>query len=1169
MKEALDFLATHWLAALLGGVGLVLLLAGLRRRGLQAGGIALGLLALGGLALPAGPAGWLAVAAGSALFVMLFVLVLTGSWSARAASTALALALVGVGGLGLAAAGESLAGAGRALRGVELLAPWWLLLLALVPLFVLVSLPRLNRDEPRPWVALALRCLGVAALALALAEPRLRQPSEHVTVLFVVDRSQSIPEELGEDPRDPGVRVDLRAARVRDFVNNAVRQRGAGHARDQAGLIVFGRRPRLELPPSDAPRFNLKDLPGVADGTYTDIAAALKLALASFPEGSGKRVVLVSDGNENLGSAEEQARLARSLGVQIDVVPLGRRQRNEDEVLVERVEAPPVIEQGTRLPLRVLVRSFNPRVVVGRLTVKQVTEAGDRLVGGPLRVRLRLGLNPFSFTRPLTDEQRSYTYEAEFRPEWVEDDRGEKVQEGLPGDRVQNNRASAHVVARGQRRILLLEGKAGDHRFLVDRLVAAGQAKFKVHAEPVAVLDRYQDCDQLAVFLSNFDCVILANVSADQVSTERQEVLRSNTHDQGCGLVMIGGPESYGAGGWQNTAVEKALPVDADIKSLQVQGKGGLVLIMHASEMADGNLWQKRIAKLAVERLGPADEVGIIDFDFNCKWHVPLRQIAGNRAQILAQIDRMVPGDMPDFDPALQMAHGALTDPKKELATKHVIVISDGDPNCTLGLLPAMKKDRITVTTVGVATHGANEDNKMAAIARATDGRYYGPHTRPGTSDPRQLPAIYIKETRRVSQSFVLEKRFGPQVAFRSGPTDKLPDPLPPLNGFVRTTAKPSPLVEVPIRTPHLADQDFPLLAYWHYGLGKAVAFTSDAGNPRFWSRDWAAGGVFARFWEQVIDWSLRPTESRQLSMTTEYRDGKVRVTVDARTDDNRPDTGLKLRGGITAPGGRPDAAGPRRELRFVQTNSGRYEAEVRAEDAGSYFITAQAVRVRKVVGRDGKEHEVEEGVDSVRSGVTLPYSPEFADLESNTALLERLREMTGGQSYEDDEVSLAEAARSGSVFRPAPERVQGMLPMWHWLLALACGLLLCDVAVRRLAVEPAQVVAKARNLWARLRGEPVAERAAEEHTARLQSHGAQVGEGLAEERAARRFEGGPGGLAPGGADAAAAPRPPTSPPPSQPSAPQPGPEAGDYASRLLKAKKRVWEEREKGREGE
>jgi Mg-chelatase subunit ChlD len=1171
MRLLLDFLTAHWCPALQLALALtaLALLGLLRHRPIRwytsllvlAG--ALAVASIGGLTLSPRWGWWVLVSA-LAIFVCLFaILALSGAWWRWLGWSVAALALLGAGGLWLDAVGASLLEAGRDLRGLTFLHPWWLLLLLLVPVFVLLSMPRLNRSEPRPWVALGLRSAGVVCLAVALAEPQLRQPNEHVTVLFVVDRSQSVPEELVDDPSGKGGKIDQRELRIRRFINDAVAQRGVRHERDRAGLIVFGRRPRLELPPSDAPRFNLKELPGTPDGNYTDIAAALKLALASFTDDTGKRIVLLSDGNENIGNAEEQARLAKTLGVEIDVLPLAAGQTNEDEVLVERVEAPPIIEQGARVPIRVLIRSHNPNRVVGRVILRQIIEGEKAPQVDSKPWTLRRGLNVVTFARKLADEQRSYSYEAEFLPDHVEDDKGEIIKRELPGDRVQNNRAATHVIARGQRRILILEGKAASHRFLVEKLGEAGRAKFKIVAEPISLLDRYKDRDKLAVFLSNFDTVVLANVAADQVSEEQQEVIRSNTHDQGCGLVMIGGPDGFGAGGWQNTPVEKALPVDSEIKSLQVLGKGGLVLIMHASEMADGNLWQKKIAKLAVERLGPADEVGVIYYDFQHKWHIPLQPIAGNKASILAQIDKMSPGDMPDFDPALRMAHQALIDPKKELATKHVIIISDGDPNYTPGLLAGMKKDKVTVTTVGVACHGPNEDQKMAGIAKATNGRAYS------VKDPRQLPAIYIKESRLVSQSFIHKKRFTPQVLFRSGPTDRLPDPVPPLGGFVRTTPKSSPLVEIAMQTPRFADQEFPLLAYWHYGLGKAVAFTSDAGDPEFWSRDWTQagggqGGLYGKFWEQVIDWSLRPTESRRMNMTTEYRDGKIRIFVDARTDDNRPDVHLKLRGGITPPSGKGDEPAQPRELRFVQTNSGQYEAEVKAEEAGSYFLSAQAVRTKKIKGRDGREHEIEEGVDSVRAGVTLPYSPEFAELASNTPLLERLRELTGGRRYEEDETLLTDAAQSGTAFRPAPERVKSLLPLWYWLIFLAAVLLLSDVAVRRLAVDPGRIAERVRYVWARLRGLPVPE-PVREVVGRLQMRRTATAP-----RATHRFEGAalPASGLPLGADATSTPPPPP-PAGASPAAPSlgaapPEAEAGDYASRLLRAKKKALEERKK-----
>src|SRR5207237_8968114 len=162
-------------------------------------------------------------------------------------------------------------------------------------------------------------------------------------VLFLVDRSESVAEEFDPkaDPKSPRAHVDLRWDRIKKFINDSVELRGPRHDRDKAGVIVFGRRPRLEIPPSDAPRFNFQEITSTIDNNYTDIGAAIKLALASFPEGTAKRVVLLSDGNQNTGDAEEQAKLAKHNGVQIDVVPLAAGQRVENEGPVQSGEARP------------------------------------------------------------------------------------------------------------------------------------------------------------------------------------------------------------------------------------------------------------------------------------------------------------------------------------------------------------------------------------------------------------------------------------------------------------------------------------------------------------------------------------------------------------------------------------------------------------------------------------------------------------------------------------------------------------------------------------------------------------------------------------------------------------------------------------------------------------
>ena len=99
--------------------------------------------------------------------------------------------------------------------------------------------------------------------------------------------------------------------------------------------------------------------------------------------------------------------------------------------------------------------------------------------------------------------------------------------------------------------------------------------------------------------LQRYDTVILADVprasgeDADNVSSfsdEQIEMLVRNTEELGCGLIMIGGPNSFGAGGWANTELEKAMPVDFQIKSAKVVPVGALVLNMHAGEIPQGEL---------------------------------------------------------------------------------------------------------------------------------------------------------------------------------------------------------------------------------------------------------------------------------------------------------------------------------------------------------------------------------------------------------------------------------------------------------------------------------------------------------------------------------------------------------------------------------------------------
>jgi uncharacterized membrane protein len=1150
------------------------------------------LLGVGALAAPADALGfWLTGIFALVLGCLVVVVLLSGVWWPIAGYSAAALTLLAIGGVSALATS---AGAGvwwRNVTNVRAAEPLWLFVLLLIPLTVWWSFRSLaGLGDVRRWMALTLRCSLFLFLGLALAEVYLLHTNDTMTVLFVWDRSLSMPEELDPvDPNDPKREVEERQLA---FINKAVALRGPKHQRDSAGLIVFGRYPRLELPPSNVPHFRLKKVTSATDGTYTDISAALKLALACFPEGTGKRIVLISDGNENLGKAEEQARLAKQNNIEIDTVAVSSSNRNQNEVLVERIEAPTVTDTDTRMPIRIVIRSYFPKPVVGRLALiktslrmavdakeGQLKIAYNRFPIEEKLVRVRLGLNAFYLQQPGLKEEESYTYEAKFVPLGVEkqhidnlEDAGELVKldkEAVKLDRLENNYASTSVLARGEKKVLLIEPNPGDHALLLDTL-RKSKSSLKVAAVTPAQLPT--DGEMLNFFLSGFDCVILANVPKESFTPEQDAALRTCVHEQGSGLIMIGGRNGFGGGGWQNTEVEKALPVTCDLKSLKVEGRSGLVLIMHASEIAEGNMWQKQIAKLAIEKLSPIDMMGMLYYDWNGpdhKWHIPFQTVGENKKGMLALVDKMNPGDMPDAEPSLKKAYDALTDPQHKLGTKHIIFISDGDHwKPPMALLQKIKAAKITVTTVCITSHGQGEYRNMATVARTTGGREYPQPNEKGeykALDPRQLPAIYIKETRLISKSFFHEKSFVPELLQRAGPTEGLPDKLPALYGFVRTTPRVGPLVQLPIMSPKLGENPWPILAHWQYGLGKGVAFTSDAlsipPDISFWDKEWASSEMYAKFWDQLVAWSLRAVDKgKNLQMNTEWRDGKLRIVVVARDDDKKPMSDLDIVVRFTSPVPKAgDAARP--DVKLEQKNVGVYEAEVRAEDVGSYFVTAMAYRPKRVQGQIEREP-----VGLIRTAVTVPYSPEFAEMESNPALLERLSAITGGKVLLDEPEALAQAAKDATLFRASPARTRSLQSIWYWLMVLTGVGLFFDVAIRRIAIDPTLAVEKVRERWQHLRGMRPVQPKTQQFLDRLKSRKEQIGDIIEKEKAVRRFEGGdvPVEAPPMAGAAPSAGKPPPRPASAPRVAPEDEAQPADYASRLLRAKRRAMQDRDK-----
>ena len=1007
--------------------------------------------------------------------------------------------------------------------------PWYLLLLGLLPVLWWFSFRSLaGLGNIRRLIAIGLRTLVLLLLISAIADIEFRRTSDRLTVIYLLDQSLSIPESQRKE--------------MIDFVNAAIMQHRDNQ--DRAGVIVFGREAAIEIPPFDDDVQIPGSIETMTDPEYTNLASALKLAQASFPEDSAKRVVVVSDGNENLGDALDQARAMVEAGVAFDVHPI--RFGTTAEVAVEKITLPSDVRKGQPFDMRVVLNNTtqptkdDPGIVKGKLVISQKTD-DQPIVLSEDEITLEPGKRVFSLRQEIK-EPAFYTYEAQFVPD-------DKRQDGM----AQNNRATAFSHVRGSGQVLLIEDQEneGEHNHLIDRLR-------KDNLE-VTVRNSSQLFTSLAE-LQQYDTVVLANVprssgtDAEDVSNFSDEQIRMlvrNTELLGSGLVMLGGPNSFGAGGWTNTELEKAMPVDFQIKSAKVIPKGALAMVMHASELADGNHWQKRIAAEAIKALGHQDYCGIIQWSGTetWLWNHPkgMVPVGPSRNKMLAYLDRMTPGDMPDFDPSMKIALKGFNG-LKDAAVKHMIVISDGDPSPpSPSVVRGFVNAGVTVSTVAVGTHGPANSAVLKKLAQDTGGKYYE------VRNNNALPRIFQREARRVARPLVYERPegFSPQISFPHEMISGINGPLPPITGYVMTSVKENPLVEVSLVSPQPAGgENNTILASWTYGLGKTAVFTSDAGAR--WTVGWTGWEGYDKFFTQLIRWSMRPVgDQGNFSVATDVEDGKVRVIVTALDKDDEYINLLNLVGTAIGPDMEP------RELNMQQVAPGRYQGEFDGKDSGSYFVMLNPGP----------------GQAPIQTGINVPYSAEFRERMTNEPLLSSLAGLKpkGGAPGKlivdpDGQGDVEDLLKINSFRHDLPKAISAQ-EAWHFLVLLAACLFFFDVFIRRVTINLDWVPPLAGRVRDRLLGREL-QPVKVEYMERLRSRKAEIVEGIEQKRAAARFE--PLSDAPTSASAveeelsskpAAETKPTTG---ARSSGLTPEQEQETYTDRLLKAKKKVWENRDK-----
>lgn len=816
---------------------------------------------------------------------------------------------------------------------------------------------------------LALRLLALSAFVLALINPRIFKPASELDVILGVDFSRSV----GQEGKDKAIQVLEQSRRIKASTT-------------RTGLLFFGRQPTWEFfPRADFPLADFSPAVGRED---TDIQAALQAALAQIGEGREGKILLISDGNENHGEVSRVLSVLRSYGVPVWVLPVSSSQgRNEiylsDLVLPQQVDS---------------AESFEVRGAIETLydAPARVKLLRDGVVRREEAMTLRSGTNWVRFRESLR-ERGIHTYELLV----------ESSEDNLP----ENNLLQGVVEVRGPPRLLYLHSKGEGQRFLPRVLAVQGYSVVESSAEESSLS---------LPEISAFDLLVLDNVPAHRLSQSKMETIEKYVRDLGGGLMVIGGTQSYGAGGYYKTPLERLLPVDMRPPSRLDFPQVALLFVLDKSgSMAAGPPGATKLdlakaaAFAAADLLNPSDQVGILAFDAGWDWALPFHQV-GKGEFISEGLSSLQSNGGTDLYKAMVEAHRSFL--VKAAAIKHLLVLSDGltDKADFRSLVSKMAREGITVSTVAL---GQDADLAlMAEIARDGKGRAYV------TVDPKTIPQIFTTETLLISRDLLVEKLTYPRMTGTVGPLKGFSQrKIPPLRGYILT--HPKPAADLFMK----AGED-PLLASWHYGLGKVVAFTSDLSGR--WGKEWVEWEDFPQLAAQLARSAMRKVSEHRVRTELRQEGEEVRAIVDFLSKEGGFINHLKLRGNITV----PDQTAVARA--FEQIAPGRYESRFSVQRRGVYLLT---------IYEEGKEKE--NGFAAATVPFIVPYPREYREIKPNTALLNKLAEETGGEILDPDKMD--EGLKR--LFTADPNKARSAQETWWTFSGLGLFLFLVDLTLSRL----------------------------------------------------------------------------------------------------------------------
>lgn len=772
---------------------------------------------------------------------------------------------------------------------------YFLILIPVIFAFMYYSFKKYKPWSKNEIAVFISRVVIFILLILAFGNITINLKGRNISTVFLLDVSES-----ASDFEESG----------KDFISTAIESIPRGN---KAGVVLFGDNSKIDKVLNKKKEYkSINEKPVV---TATNIQEAVESALGLFERGGSRRIVLITDGEENQGDILKSIPLINEQKIDFKVYKITGEKG--DEIYVDNVKVPDNISVGEEFSVSIDIKS-------NYATKAKLTLFSGRNKVGEQQVQIQKGKNSFVFK----DKQSSGGF------------KGYRVLIEADGDTNKvNNEFSTFTNVMDKPNILLINGIKGDSKALEEILVNSG-ANIKKISPSVSPSTLNE--------LLEYKSIVLNDVHRDDLSNGFMDNIEAYVKDYGGGLITFGGEDSYALGGYKDTSLEKVLPVYMDkrgkneVPSISIN----LIIDKSGSMSAEGGgvsklTLAKEAAMKALENLREVDEISVIAFDDTYDEVVPLQKV-GDKESIKELISGIQIRGGTSIYPALEQGYNMQM--KSSAKIKHTILLTDGQDGYGFdnyaNLLKNFNDNNITLSTVAVG-EGANADllNQLASIGK---GRSYY------TDIYTDIPRIFAKEVLLSAGTYIINEEFTPKILSNHEILAgvKTSDGIPSLLGYIGTSIKEN-AVEI-----LSSNHDEPILAAMQYGIGRTVSFTSDVSGQ--WSKNYLAWEYGPQLIKNMVYFTIpKYGEEGKLNISQEGNEAKVEFYNDKISKD------AKVKGIYNGENGEEG------EFELSQIEPGKFQANIPLNSLGFYNFSI-------------REEESGEIKNNYKGAFALQYSDEY-----------------------------------------------------------------------------------------------------------------------------------------------------------------------------------------------